>query len=224
LKNKNDINDFDNRFSNEEFSIDPSKILGTENYMAPEIINEDVITKEVDYWALGVLIYELFTGKLPFGADSTSKTFENILNVNINWSFFESLNLTDNNAQDLIMKLLIVNPQQRWGSKNVDQIKQHPFFSNFDWKNVKLIRDPLVIKHVKTRIDDFNKSKPKVVINESNIISNSNTDDVEDNIFCKSVVKNLDRKNRDILKSDLRQNKFDFGSHEKLIDIMSDII
>jgi serine/threonine protein kinase len=223
LNNKSDI-DLERKFSSEEYSVDPHKILGTENYLAPEVIKEEHITKEVDYWALGVLIYELFTGKMPFGADSTSKIFNNILNVNIDWLVFDSLKLKDDSAKDLIKKLLVFNPHLRWGSRNVNQIKEHYFFDGFDWKNVKNIRDSTVMKHVKSRLEEFNKSRPKVTENSNQNDTVSNDDDESMDYFCKSVVRNLDKKNKDIVKSDIKQKKLDFGSDEKLIDIMRDII
>jgi serine/threonine protein kinase len=223
LKSKTHLSDMEHGFNSEEYSVDPNKILGTENYLAPEVIKEESITKEVDYWALGVLIYELFTGKLPFGADSTSKIFDNILNVNIDWSVFDSLKLKDDYAKDLINKLLVVNPNFRWGSRQVSQIKDHPFFNGFDWKGVKAIRDTTVMKHVKTRVEEFNNARPKVT--ESITLSdNTGNDDGDYYHFCKSVVRNLDKKNKDIVKTNLRLKKLDFEDDEKLIDIMRDII
>jgi serine/threonine protein kinase len=208
----------ENKFCSEEYKVDPSKILGTDNYLAPEVIKEEVITKEVDYWALGVLIYELFVNKLPFHASTLEAIHENILNLNINWSAFDDVK--NDHAMDLIKKLLVINPADRWGSRNIIQIKEHSFFDNFDWKNVRNIRDATVMKHVKTRIADFNAKKPKACENINLTEYNSN-DDLD---FCQSVVKNLDQKNKDIVKSDLKQNKFIFASDEKLIDIMRDII
>jgi serine/threonine protein kinase len=224
FKHKNDCKDIERKFSAEEYTIDRNKILGTENYLAPEVIKEDPISKEVDYWALGVLMYELFTGKLPFCANSTSEIFENILSVNIDWSLFDSLRLNDNYAQDLINKLLVTNPDYRWGSRNVDEIKEHPFFLGLDWKNIRNIRDSTVMKHVKNKIDEFNKSKPKVS-SESNNTSDNGIEDIDDNNeFGRSLIKNLDKKNKDILKADLRQKKVDFGESDQLTDIMRDII
>lgn len=53
--------------------------VGTEDYVAPEIINNEETTFSADLWSLGVIIYQLYTGKTPFKGISPFYTFENIL-------------------------------------------------------------------------------------------------------------------------------------------------
>ena len=97
---------------------------GTPGYMAPEVISDKEITSETDFWSLGVLIYDLFTAKTPFFADNVGKIFENILNLNIDWSHFNNIETPDEDAKDLIKKFLVLNPKERWGDKNFEQINE----------------------------------------------------------------------------------------------------
>ena len=134
----------------EELKLNSNTILGTEHYMAPEIFKDEQVTFQVDYWSLGVLIFEIYTSSLPFMDENFSKTTENILNLKINWPIFDNLEklnrFSQNNllfAKDLIKKFLVNDPKQRWGLQNIDGIKEHPFFLNFDWKNIKKFRIPL---------------------------------------------------------------------------------
>ena len=61
------------------------RIVGTPDYIAPEIINGRLHDKSVDWWSLGVMTYEFLTGVPPFNDDTIDKTFDNILNRRITW-------------------------------------------------------------------------------------------------------------------------------------------
>jgi serine/threonine protein kinase len=109
-----------------------SKVYGTENYLAPELIMGDKHDKSVDYWAFGVIIYELLFGDPPFLADTTDKVFNSILERKLHWP----LNISQE-AYDIISALLQVNPVDRLGYKSIAEIKEMPFFKDIDWINIK---------------------------------------------------------------------------------------
>jgi serine/threonine protein kinase len=224
------------------------KILGTDNYMAPEVIEGDkVLTQSVDYWAMGVLIYELFTNKMPFMNDNNTNTiFENIQKFKINWEPFDQLytlhgenqiftgNLLDS-GKDLINKFLVMDPNARWNSNHIEQIKAHSFFVNLDWKNVKNAKDKTVALYIKERKEKLKTlTIPKQTQNKNDITLNINT--VENmsfannesvqymEYFCTERVDHLFQKNQDIIKSNINLKKIEMDTEDhKFTDFMTDL-
>lgn len=88
--------------------INSEKRCGTPEFMAPEIINGIKYSKEVDFWALGILIFEMVTGKVPYSKEDEQEVYKNTLEnpVNIPNSFSKNLKL-------LLENLLIINPENR---------------------------------------------------------------------------------------------------------------
>ena len=103
---------------------------GTPNYLAPEIILEKGYSKEVDWWSLGAILYEMLVGVQPFHNNNHQKLLDNILYKDLR--FPETLS---KNAKDLVTKLLERNPQKRIGSgpNGTDDIKNHKFFTQINW-------------------------------------------------------------------------------------------
>lgn len=99
-----------------------TSMCGTTHYMAPEIISVKAYGKPVDWWALGVIIYEMVTGKAPFNAINQKKLFKDILdgNYKIPLSFSPELS-------DLVQNLIQKDLTKRYGNMlgGVDDIKQH---------------------------------------------------------------------------------------------------
>ena len=108
------------------------RFVGTPDYIAPEVISGSAVKgKGVDWWGIGVILFEFLTGVPPFNDDTPDKIFENILNLKIPWDDIE-IGYEDNNmspeAADLIKKLLVLDPDQRLGKNSVSEIKNHDFF------------------------------------------------------------------------------------------------
>jgi aurora kinase len=108
--------------------IKRTTLCGTPVYMAPEIIREQPHDEKVDIWCIGVLLFELTTGTLPFQGETTEALKNNILNLKISWP--KDINL---DAKNLIIKILKIEPDQRI---SLTDIIQHDFFS-------KHLKDPL---------------------------------------------------------------------------------
>ena len=108
--------------------IKRTTLCGTPVYMAPEIIREQPHDEKVDIWCIGVLLFELTTGTLPFQGETIEALKNNILNLKISWP--KDINL---DAKNLIIKILKVEPDQRISL--IDMI-QHDYFT-------KHIKDPL---------------------------------------------------------------------------------
>jgi len=108
-------------------------VVGTAEYMAPEVIGGEGHGFEADWWSLGVVTFEMLCGlgKNPFSADDMNETFENIMQ-HTELEIPEEYNLSLN-ATDLIASLLQRDPCKRLGSKGAKEIKEHALFSSVDW-------------------------------------------------------------------------------------------
>jgi len=114
---------------------------GSVSYLAPEMLKRTGHGKAVDWYLVGVVLYEMLTGKVPFFCMSNERMFERILNTKVKIpEFFSSA------CKNLVLRLLEKNPELRLGSENgaVD-IKNHAFFKGICWDNVlrKTLTPPL---------------------------------------------------------------------------------
>ncbi|KAH8919875.1 kinase-like protein [Atractiella rhizophila] len=104
---------------------------GTTEYLAPEIIMEEGYGFPVDFWSLGVLLFEMCFGWSPFYAEERREKYLNILQKELKIPKRPVLTLECN---DLLMKLLTRNPLRRIGAiEGTKEIKRHPFFHLLDW-------------------------------------------------------------------------------------------
>ncbi|VAI16377.1 unnamed protein product [Triticum turgidum subsp. durum] len=112
-----------------------NSFVGTEEYIAPEIITGAGHTSAVDWWALGILLYEMLYGYTPFRGKTRQRTFANILHKDIRFPASISVSLP---ARQLIYRLLHRDPANRMGSyEGSNEIKQHPFFRGINWALVR---------------------------------------------------------------------------------------
>ena len=95
-----------------ENSTELRQIMGTTEYLAPEILNYDPITTATDMWNIGVISYMLLTQESPFVGADNQETFLNISQVNVDYSE-ETFSSVSQPAKDFIQKLLIKNPEER---------------------------------------------------------------------------------------------------------------
>ncbi|KAL9624853.1 MAG: hypothetical protein Q9160_000900 [Pyrenula sp. 1 TL-2023] len=106
---------------------------GTPEYLAPELLLGHGYTKTVDWWTLGVLLYEMLTGLPPFYDENTNEMYRKILQEPLH---FPGPDVVPSAARDLLTKLLDRNPERRLGANGAAEIKAHAFFANIDWRKL----------------------------------------------------------------------------------------
>ena len=132
-------------------------LCGTPEYLAPEIILNKGHGKAVDWWTLGILLYEMLVGIDPFSDDDPMKTYQKILKGKIN--FPKTIN---KDAKSLIKHLLTQDTSKRFGclKSGVKDILNHRFFEGFDWKNFVYLSMPApYLPNVKSDDDTSNFEK-----------------------------------------------------------------
>lgn len=110
-----------------------NSFVGTEDYVAPEIIQGDGHDFAVDSWSLGVVLYEMLYGRTPFRGQNRKETFYRILTME------PELTGERTPLRDLIRRLLDKQPERRI---SLDAVKRHEFFKGLDWKSVLRISRP----------------------------------------------------------------------------------
>jgi 3-phosphoinositide dependent protein kinase-1 len=151
-------------------------LVGTADYVSPEILNNERVTCAADLWALGCVVYQMMIGRAPFKAMSEYLTFQLI--VAGEWSFpscdsgkgegnggvgndndgtgattaipnhnnrDQGYVVVSEEAKDLITQLLQLNPRERLGANDIQDLKNHPFFRDIDWNGIRNLPAPEVM-------------------------------------------------------------------------------
>ncbi|CAI9786133.1 unnamed protein product [Fraxinus pennsylvanica] len=117
-----------------------NSFVGTEEYIAPEIITGEGHSSAIDWWSLGILLYEMLYGRTPFRGKNRQKTFTNILHKDLTFPSSIPVTLA---ARQFINALLNRDPASRLGSNGgANEIKQHAFFRGINWPLIRCMTPP----------------------------------------------------------------------------------
>ncbi|WUR02734.1 Rho-associated protein kinase [Vairimorpha necatrix] len=212
-----------------------SYVVGTPDYVSPDILEsgqlENDYNENIDFWTLGVIIYEMLFGATPFYSATLVETYKKITSVSFTYPFKISEDI-----KDLISKL-ICKKEERLGIK---EIKSHKFFQGVDWNNVKEMIPPF-IPEISSELDTSNfmdtsfemenqKSEkinyidfvgfsydPKMVSHLRKVIKIDDSTNVSQDLegtFNKMNINNI-QDEKDIIKEDYRDTKVLNNNDEK---------
>nr|AAA70336.1 LATS [Drosophila melanogaster] len=152
-------------------------LVGTPNYIAPEVLERSGYTQLCDYWSVGVILYEMLVGQPPFLANSPLETQQKVINWEKTLHIPPQAELS-REATDLIRRLC-ASADKRLG-KSVDEVKSHDFFKGIDFADMRKQKAPYIpeIKHP-TDTSNFDPVDPEKL--RSNDSTMSSGDDVDQN-------------------------------------------
>ncbi|XP_076272223.1 serine/threonine-protein kinase N isoform X2 [Rhynchophorus ferrugineus] len=112
---------------------------GTPEFLAPEVLTETSYTRAVDWWGLGVLIFEMLVGESPFPGDDEEEVFDSIVNDEVRYPRFLSLE-----SIAIMRRLLRKSPDRRLGSseRDAEDVKKQAFFRHIQWDELLHRRIP----------------------------------------------------------------------------------
>ena len=145
--------------------------VGTPDYIAPEVIRQKGYGQEIDWWSLGVIMFEMMIGYPPFFSESSTETCKKILDWKNTLNIRPEANISKE-AEDILRKL-INDPESRLGANGADEIKAHPFFKGIKWNHIKETLIPPFIPELANNydtkyFDEFEEDEPFYPINNSN--------------------------------------------------------
>jgi len=119
-----------------------NSFVGTEEYIAPEVIAAQGHTAAVDWWTLGILIYEMIYATTPFKGKERNDTFSNIRQIDV---CFKDTPKVSQAGRDVVWRLLDKDERTRLGSRSgASEVKQHKWFSKINWGLLRNTKPPII--------------------------------------------------------------------------------
>ena len=191
--------------------------VGSPDYVAPEVITNEAYGKEIDWWSVGAIFYEMLFGIPPFYSDNPQVTCTKIKNFK-KYLFIPKERTISSEAQKLIYDFL-TDASVRLGSKGIEEIKNHCFFKCFDWEKIREIKPPFIPKLSSPDDTQYFINKNNDSIRFTNRLKRTNTFfQIEDNcenkiLFSKycfqynkdivDIEKNISKELMDLIKKEV---------------------
>lgn len=119
-----------------------NSFVGTEEYIAPEVIKGVGHSGAIDFWTCGILIYEMLYGFTPFKGSTRHATFINVLRNDV---LFPEMPHVSSMGKNAVKKLLIKDEHKRLGSQSgASEVKQHKWFAPINWGLLRHTKPPIV--------------------------------------------------------------------------------
>ncbi|XP_077255309.1 microtubule-associated serine/threonine (MAST) protein kinase dop isoform X6 [Temnothorax americanus] len=111
------------------------QVFGTPEYIAPEVILRQGYGKPVDWWSMGIILYEFLIGCVPFFGETPEELFAHTVNDDIEWPGEDDWPVQPE-AKDIITVLLHQSPRDRLGTGGSHEVKEHPYFCGVNWNSL----------------------------------------------------------------------------------------
>lgn len=111
------------------------QVFGTPEYIAPEVILRQGYGKPVDWWSMGIILYEFLIGCVPFFGETPEELFAHTVNDDIEWPDSDDWSIASE-SKDLIQQLLQQNPRERLGTGGPHEVKDNCYFNGLDWNSL----------------------------------------------------------------------------------------
>ncbi|KAM7304743.1 microtubule-associated serine/threonine-protein kinase 3-like [Ixodes scapularis] len=149
-------------FRRTPFEFHDGESAGTIPYMAPEILKRRPYGRSADWWSVGIVMYKLMTGRVPFRGKTKQMLRERIITAPLKWPRVEEhKHSATTPAKDMTYRMLKKNPVERLGSVNYNELKTHPFFDRFNWRvlytNTDLCDIPSIAEILKSNAEKGGK-------------------------------------------------------------------
>ncbi|VDO49281.1 unnamed protein product, partial [Haemonchus placei] len=123
--------------------------VGTAQYISPEMLRGDQVGPPCDYWALGVIVFQMISGEAPFRAVNNFHLMNKIQKLDFSFpAEFPDV------PKDFVSKLLVLDPRVRLGSDNLVDLKSHEFFHGIDWENIMNVEPPGIFPSIVSGLEE----------------------------------------------------------------------
>ncbi|KAJ8917957.1 hypothetical protein NQ315_002652 [Exocentrus adspersus] len=126
---------YEGYLDSESRQFSDKQVFGTPEYIAPEVILRQGYGKPVDWWSMGIILYEFLIGCVPFFGDTPEELFAHTVQDDIEWPENEDWPVQEE-AKDLITVLLQHSPRDRLGTGGAHEVKEHVYFHGLDWNSL----------------------------------------------------------------------------------------